>query len=220
MAIGFFKSILQKFTGRPVDWDELEEALIRSDLGVGMTQKILTACQAKAETEKLTAESVVTVAREEIIKVLPRDNLMLRPFASKPKVVLVVGVNGTGKTTSSAKLAGFLKKKGHSVMLAAADTFRAAAIEQLSIWAERTPCPIVQGPYNSDPAAVCFEAYQRADRENIEFLICDTAGRLHTKTNLMGELAKVKRTLAKCDASAPHECLLVVDATTGGNALQ
>jgi len=145
--------------------------------------------------------------------------LMLRPFASKPKVVLVVGVNGTGKTTSTAKLAHFLKQKGHSVMLAAADTFRAAAIEQLGVWAERIGCPIVQGQYNGDPAAVCFEAYQRADRENIEFLLCDTAGRLHTKTNLMGELAKVKRTLAKCDETAPHECLLVVDATTGGNAL-
>ena len=217
MAFGFFKSLIQKFTGRPVDWDELEEALIRSDLGVSMTMRILKALQAR--TEKLTAESVVEVAREEILKVLPRDTLMLRPLASKPKVVLVVGVNGTGKTTSTAKLAHFLKQKGHSVMLAAADTFRAAAIEQLGIWAERIGCPIVQGQYNGDPAAVCFEAYQRADRENIEFLLCDTAGRLHTKTNLMGELAKVKRTLAKCDAAAPHECLLVVDATTGGNAL-
>jgi fused signal recognition particle receptor len=217
MAIGFFKSLMQKFTGRPVDWDELEEALIRSDLGVSMTMRILKVLQAR--TDKLTAESVVEVAREEILKVLPRDTLMLRPFASKPKVVLVVGVNGTGKTTSTAKLAHFLKQKGHSVMLAAADTFRAAAIEQLGVWAERIGCPIVQGQYNGDPAAVCFEAYQRADRENIEFLLCDTAGRLHTKTNLMGELAKVKRTLAKCDESAPHECLLVVDATTGGNAL-
>ena len=217
MAFGFFKSLIQKFTGRPVDWDELEEALIRSDLGVSMTMRILKELQAR--TDKLTAESVVEVAREEILKVLPRDSLMLRPLASKPKVVLIVGVNGTGKTTSTAKLAHFLKQKGHSVMLAAADTFRAAAIEQLGIWAERIGCPIVQGQYNGDPAAVCFEAYQRADRENIEFLLCDTAGRLHTKTNLMGELAKVKRTLAKCDAAAPHECLLVVDATTGGNAL-
>ena len=121
MAFGFFKSIVQKFSGRPVDWDELEESLIRSDLGVPMTTRILTALQAR--DEKMTAESVVTVAREEIIKVLPRDNLMIRPFASKPKVILVVGVNGTGKTTSTAKLAYFLKKKGHSVMLAAADTF-------------------------------------------------------------------------------------------------
>ena len=217
MAFGFFKSIIQKFTGRPVDWDELEEALIRSDLGVAMTMRILKVLQAR--TDKQTAESVVEVAREEILKVLPRDTLMLRPLASKPKVVLIVGVNGTGKTTSTAKLAYFLKRKGHSVMLAAADTFRAAAIEQLGVWAERIGCPIVQGQYNGDPAAVCFEAYQRADRENIEFLLCDTAGRLHTKTNLMGELAKVKRTLAKCDGAAPHECLLVVDATTGGNAL-
>src|SRR5882757_1489797 len=217
MAFGFFKSLMQKFTGRPVDWDELEEALIRSDLGVPMTQRIMTELQSREEP--MTAEGVVTVAREEILKVLPRDTLVLRPLASKTKVILVVGVNGTGKTTSTAKLAYFLKQKGHSVLLAAADTFRAAAIEQLGVWAERIGCPIVQGQYNGDPAAVCFEAYQRADRENIEFLLCDTAGRLHTKTNLMGELAKVKRTLAKCDQAAPHECLLVVDATTGGNAL-
>jgi fused signal recognition particle receptor len=218
MAFGFFKSLIQKFTGKPVDWDELEESLIRADLGVSMTQRILSALQARGD--KMTAESVVSVAQEEILKVLPRDNLMLRPLASKPKVVLIVGVNGTGKTTSSAKLAGFLKRKGHSVLLAAADTFRAAAIEQLGVWAERLSVPIVQGQYNGDPAAVCFDGYQRADRENIEFLLCDTAGRLHTKTNLMGELAKVKRTLAKCDPTAPHECLLVVDATTGANALQ
>ena len=105
MAFGFFKSLVQKFTGRPVDWEELEESLIRSDLGVSMSTRILTALQQKQEKDKMTAESVVEVAREEILKVLPRDNLMLRPFASKPKVVLVVGVNGTGKTTSCAKLA-------------------------------------------------------------------------------------------------------------------
>src|SRR5580765_2135140 len=142
MAIGFFKSLIQKFTGRPVDWDELEEALIRSDLGVSMTMRILQILQAR--TDKLTAESIVAVAREEILKVLPRDTLMLRPLASKPKVVLVVGVNGTGKTTSSAKLAYFLKRKGHSVIIAAADTFRAAAIEQLGVWGERLGVPVVQ----------------------------------------------------------------------------
>jgi fused signal recognition particle receptor len=218
MAFGFFKSLIQKFTGRPVDWDELEEALIRSDLGVPMTQRILEVLRAREEP--MTAESVVMVAREEILKVLPRDTLALRPFASKTKVILVVGVNGTGKTTSTAKLAYFLKQKGHSVLLAAADTFRAAAIEQLGVWAERIGCGIVQGQYNGDPAAVCYDAYQRAERENIEFLICDTAGRLHTKTNLMGELAKVKRILARADASAPHETLLVVDATTGSNAVR
>lgn len=218
MALGFFKSLIQKFTGRPVDWDELEEALIRSDLGVAMTQRILKELQAREEP--MTAQSVVQVAREEIIKVLPRDTLALRPLASKTKVILVVGVNGTGKTTSTAKLAAFLKSKGHSVLLAAADTFRAAAIEQLGIWADRIGVGIVQGQYNGDPAAICYDAYQRAERENIEFLICDTAGRLHTKTNLMGELAKVKRILARADPAAPHETLLVVDATTGSNAVR
>ena len=218
MAFGFFKSLLQKFTGRPVDWDELEEALIRADLGVPMMTRIMKVLQAREE--KMTAESVVAVAREEILKVLPRDNVVLRPLASKTKVILVVGVNGTGKTTSTAKLAHFLKAKGHSVMLAAADTFRAAAIEQLTIWADRLGIEIIKGQYHADPAALCYEAYQAADRKNIEFLVCDTAGRLHTKVNLMGELAKIKRVLAKADPSAPHETLLVVDATTGGNALQ
>jgi len=218
MAIGFFQSLIQKFTGRPVDWDELEEALIRSDLGVPMTNRILAELQARPE--KMTAESVVKVAREEIIKVLPRDNVTLRPLPSKTKVILMVGVNGTGKTTSCAKLAYFLKQKGHSVILAAADTFRAAAIEQLGIWADRLGIEIIKGEYNSDPAALCYEAYKTADKKNVEFLICDTAGRLHTKSNLMGELAKVKRVLTKADSAAPHETLLVVDATTGGNALQ
>ena len=219
MAAGFFKSLLQKFTGRPVDWDELEEALIRSDLGVPMTTRILKALQAREDVQTLTAETVVKVAREEILKVLPRDSLMLRPLPTKPKVVLIVGVNGTGKTTSVAKLAQFLKQKGHSVMLAAADTFRAAAIEQLDVWAQRIGCEIIKGQYNADPAAICHDAYRAADSRNIEFLLCDTAGRLHTKTNLMGELNKVQRALSKCDPAAPHERLLVVDATTGGNAL-
>ena len=218
MAFGFFKSILQKFTGRPVDWDELEEALIRADLGVPMMTRIMKTLQERPEN--MTAESVVAVAREEILKVLPRDTVTLRPLTSKPKVILIVGVNGTGKTTSAAKLGYFLKQKGHAVMLAAADTFRAAAIEQLGVWGDRLGIEVIKGAYNSDPAALCYEAYQAADRKNIEFLICDTAGRLHTKTNLMGELAKVKRVLAKADPAAPHETLLVVDATTGGNALQ
>lgn len=217
MAFGFFKSLIQKFTGRPVDWDELEEMLVRADLGVPMTMRIMKALQSR--DDKMTAEAVVHVAREEILRVLPRDNPVLRPLSSKTKVILVVGVNGTGKTTSVAKLAYFLKKKGHSVMLAAADTFRAAAIEQLGIWAQRIGCDIVQGAYHSDPASVCYDACQKAEKANIEFLICDTAGRLHTKANLMGELAKVKRILQRADAAAPHETLLVVDATTGGNAL-
>jgi fused signal recognition particle receptor len=217
MPIGFFKSILQKFSGKPVDWDELEETLIRSDLGVPMTVKILASLRARAD--EITAREVVEVTRDEIAKVLPLEHLALRPFPTKPKVVLVVGVNGTGKTTSTAKLAHFLKQKRHSVMLVAADTFRAAAIEQLGIWADRIGVEMVKGQYNADPAALCYDAYISADRRNVEFLLCDTAGRLHTKANLMGELNKVRRSLEKHDETAPHECLLVVDATTGGNAV-
>jgi fused signal recognition particle receptor len=217
MAFGFLKSILQKFTGRPVDWDELEEMLIRSDLGVPMSMRILQILQ--AHPEKLTAEKVVEVAREEIVKILPRDQQMLRPLPDRPKVILVVGVNGTGKTTSTAKLAHLLKRKGHSVLLAAADTFRAAAIEQLEVWALRIGCEIVKGPYNADPAGVCHDAYRAAVARQTDFLICDTAGRLHNKFNLMQELTKVRRAIGKTDPTAPHETLLVVDATTGGNAL-
>ena len=217
MAFGFLKNIWNKFTGKPVDWDDLEESLIRADLGLGMTQRILKTLQ--ESEDKPTADSIVKVAREEIIKVLPNDGWTLRPLAAKPKVLLVVGVNGTGKTTSTAKLAALLKKRGHSVLLVAADTFRAAAIEQLAVWAERVGVPIVKGQYNADPAALCHDAYQKAEKENIEFILCDTAGRLHTKHNLMSELSKMKRVLQKVDASAPHETLLVVDATTGANAV-
>lgn len=217
MAFGFLKNLIQKFTGRPVDWDELEETLIRADLGVPMTLQILRSLQGRQEP--LTAEKVLSVANEEILKVLPRDTTMLRPFPSKPKMILVVGVNGTGKTTSSAKLAYLLKRKGHSVLLAAADTFRAAAIEQLEVWAQRIGCDLVKGPYQADPAAICHDAARAAEARNVEFLICDTAGRLHNKANLMQELAKIRRSLSRADATAPHETFLVIDATTGGNAL-
>lgn len=217
MAFGFLKNIWQKFTGKPVDWDELEESLIRADLGLPMTMRILKTLQDSGE--KLTAETVVKVAREEIIKILPHEQWMLRPLPNKPKVILVVGVNGTGKTTSTAKMAALLKKRGHSVLLVAADTFRAAAIEQLGIWADRIGVEIVKGQYNGDPAALCYDAYQKAEKQNIEFILCDTAGRLHTKHNLMNELGKVKRILQRADPAAPHESLLVVDATTGANAL-
>ncbi len=217
MAFGFLKNLWQKMTGKPVDWDELEEALIRADLGLPMTMRILKTLQERPE--KPTAEKVMEVCREEIIKILPREAWTLRPLPSKPKVILVVGVNGTGKTTSTAKLAALLKHRGHSVLLVAADTFRAAAIEQLSIWAERIGCEIVKGQYHADPAALCFDAYQKAEKQGIEFILCDTAGRLHTKHNLMNELTKVKRVLQKADPAAPHETLLVVDATTGANAV-
>ena len=215
----FFKSLMQKFTGNPVDWDELEEMLIRSDLGVPMSLRIVEALQKRAQSQKITAETVVEVAREEILRVLPIQPAPIRPFPAKPKAILIVGVNGTGKTTSTAKLAAYFHRQRHSVLLAAADTFRAAAIEQLGIWAERLGIDMIKGQYNADPAALCYEAYQSADRREIEFLLCDTAGRLHTKINLMSELEKIKRSLGKHDPAAPHERLLVVDATTGSNAL-
>jgi fused signal recognition particle receptor len=217
MAAGFFRSLLQKFAGKPVDWDELEETLIRADIGVSLVHKILA--ELRTREREITAADVVEVAREQILRILPMENIELRPLPAKPKVILIVGVNGTGKTTSTAKLAALLKSRRHTVMLAAADTFRAAAIEQLSIWAERLDAEIIKGAYNADPAALCYDAYQAAMRKNIEFLICDTAGRLHTRDNLMQELNKIKRTLMKHDERAPHENLLVVDATTGGNAV-
>ncbi|MDP9254661.1 MAG: signal recognition particle-docking protein FtsY [Verrucomicrobiota bacterium] len=215
----FFQNIIQKFTGKPVDWDELEENLIRSDIGVPMTLRIVAALRARATTSSITANDIIEVAREEILRVLPISPPPIRPLPAKPKVILIVGVNGTGKTTSTAKLAHYFKENRHTVLLAAADTFRAAAIEQLGIWAERLKVEMIRGQYNADPAALCYEAYQSADRRNIEFLVCDTAGRLHTKTNLMAELNKVKRSIAKHDAEAPQETLLVVDATTGSNAV-
>jgi fused signal recognition particle receptor len=215
----FFQNIIKKFTGRPVDWDELEENLIRSDIGVPMTLRIIEALQKRATTSTITANDIIEVAREEILRVIPLAPAPIRPLPAKPKAILIVGVNGTGKTTSTAKLAQHFKKNRHSVMLAAADTFRAAAIEQLGIWAERLDVEMIRGQYNADPAALCYEAYQAADKRNIEFLLCDTAGRLHTKTNLIAELNKVKRSIAKHDDTAPQETLLVVDATTGSNAL-
>jgi fused signal recognition particle receptor len=217
--MNFLQSLVEKFAGKPVDWDELEETLIRADLGVPLTMRIITRLQEREAWSVTGLKEIEKVVRDEVARVLPIDPVPIRPLPAKPKVILIIGVNGTGKTTSTAKLAHYLKTNRHTVMLAAADTFRAAAIEQLSIWAERLGVEIVRGQYNADPAALCYEAYQAAEKRNVEFLICDTAGRLHTKSNLMAELNKVKRSLAKHDSGAPQESLLVVDATTGGNAL-
>jgi fused signal recognition particle receptor len=217
MAEGFFKSFLTRITGAPVDWEELEETLIRADFGVAMTTKILEALRERGGAVK--AETVLDVTREEILKILPPPEPPLFPLPSKPKVVLMVGVNGTGKTTSSAKLAYWLKSQGRSCLLVAADTFRAAAIEQLCRWGEKLGLEVMKSQYQGDSAALCYDAWDSANRRNIEFLLCDTAGRLHTKSNLMQELAKVVRTLGKHDAEAPHEKWIVLDATTGSNAL-
>jgi len=217
--MNFFKSLVQKFTGKPVDWDELEETLIRTDIGVPMAIKILNELRDRATYSVITANDVAEIAREEILEILPASPPLIEPLAGRPKVILVVGVNGTGKTTSTAKLARYFLNKRQTVLLAAADTFRAAAIEQLGIWAERLGVEMIRGQYNADPAALCYEAYQAAVRKNAQFLLCDTAGRLHTKSNLMAELNKVKRSIAKTESDAPQETLLVVDATTGSNAV-
>ena len=217
MAEGFFKSFLAKFRGEPIDWEELEETLIRADIGVSMTQKILESI--KARSGFASADTVMQVTREEILKILPPPEPPIFPLPAKPKVVLLVGVNGTGKTTSSAKLAYWLKSQGRTCLLVAADTFRAAAIEQLCRWGEKLGLEVIKSQYQADSAALCYDAWDSANRRNIEFLLCDTAGRLHTKSNLMKELSKVARTLGKHDPEAPHEKWIVLDATTGSNAL-
>jgi fused signal recognition particle receptor len=215
----FFEALAQTFAGKPIDWDELEEAFIRADIGVPITTRILKKLQDREAWSLLGISDVIKVAREELLSILPKHSEPILPLPARPKIILIVGVNGTGKTTSTAKLARYLQQDRHSVLLAAADTFRAAAIEQLGIWADRLGVEMVRGQYHADPAALCYEAYQAAAKGKIDFLLCDTAGRLHTKNNLMAELNKMKRSLAKHDPEAPHETLLVVDATTGSNAL-
>jgi fused signal recognition particle receptor len=217
--MNFLQSLAKQFAGKPIDWDELEEALIRADLGVPMIMRIIKSLQEREAWALLGIGDVIKAVREEIARILPHEPPPIHRASGKPTVILIVGVNGTGKTTSTAKLARNLMHAGHSVMLAAADTFRAAAIEQLDIWAKRLGVKIVREQHGADPAALCYEAYHAAAKQEIDFLLCDTAGRQHTKANLMAELQKIKRTLAKLDADAPHETLLVVDATTGSNAL-
>ncbi len=216
---GFFKKLLNKVTNKAeIDWDELEADLIGADLGARTTMSIIDELQDMGR--KISGDDVIDVCKQHIASILKEDSAPLTPRSDgKPMVILVVGVNGTGKTTSSAKLAYLLKQQGHSVMLAAADTFRAAAVEQLGLWGERLSIPVVKGAHNADPASVCYTAHQQATSSGTQFLICDTAGRIHTRHNLMQELGKIKRTLGKQDEEAPHQTLLVVDATTGSNAL-
>jgi fused signal recognition particle receptor len=217
--MNFLESLAKQFAGKPIDWDELEEALIRADLGVPMTMRIIKTLQEREAWALLGIGDVIKAVREEIARILPRDTAPIRRASDKPTVILIVGVNGTGKTTSTAKLASNLTHAGNSVMLAAADTFRAAAIEQLDIWSRRLGVEIVRSQHGADPAALCYEAYQAAAKREIDFLLCDTAGRQHTKANLMAELQKIKRTLGKLEADTPQEILLVVDASTGSNAI-
>ena len=214
---GFFKKILSKFSKDKIDWDDLEESLITGDLGVRLSMQIIGNLQDKKKS--INPDDIISACKEEIRKILPADSAPLSAKTDTTKVILVVGVNGTGKTTSSAKLASHLKAGGANVMLAAADTFRAAAIEQLEIWGNRIDIPVIKGDYQSDPSSVCYDAHSKSITSGVNYLICDTAGRLHTRHNLMEELKKICRTLSKNDDSAPHEVFLVVDATTGSNAL-
>ncbi len=217
--MGFFRRLSETFRGRPVDWDELESMLLRADLGVPVTVALLSKLQSVTGFSA-TAGEVEREARAELGRMLPEPMPPLLPLPGRPRVLLIVGVNGTGKTTSLAKLAALLQREGRSVMLAAADTFRAAAIEQLGAWGDKLGVPVIRGKYQGDAAAVCHEAYEAAERAGSDFLLVDTAGRLHTKHNLMQELAKVKRVLGRRDPESPHEILIVVDATTGSNALE
>ncbi len=215
---GFFQKILQRFTNPEIDWDDLEAALIAGDLGPKLVMEIAEELKDKQKT--LHGQDIIDVTKKHIRSILPPAMPPPLAIPGRPKVILVLGVNGVGKTTSVAKLGNLLKKRGHKVLLAAADTFRAAAVEQLELWSQRIDVPLVKGPPNGDPSAVCFDAYTSAITNKADYVLCDTAGRLHTRHNLMEELRKIRRTLAKKDESAPHEVYLVVDATTGSNALQ
>ncbi len=199
-------------------WDELEETLITSDVGVTTTERLLKTLRERVQVEELRRGSQLRNALKEELELLLGDPEPLVFSDTSPiSMFLVVGVNGVGKTTSIAKLANVLKRQKHRVLLAAADTFRAAATEQIKLWGERIGVPVISHQYGADPAAVVFDAVQAAQARGADVLIVDTAGRLHTKYNLMEELKKIGRVLQKYDPEAPHEVLLVIDATTGQN---
>ncbi len=218
MPARFLENLIRKFRGAPPDLDEIEEALLRAELGVAVTTRIVDALR------KLPADSppsaLIDKARGVVREVFSNTVApKLSPFPDRPHVILITGVNGVGKTSCIAKLAHRLRTQQYSVMIAAADTFRAGAIEQLAIWADRLAVTLAASKYGADPASVCFDAWQTAQRQQIQFLLCDTAGRLHTKDNLMQQLAKVVRALARNDTTAPHNSFLVVDGGTGSNAV-
>jgi fused signal recognition particle receptor len=199
-------------------WDELEETLISADVGVTTTERLLATLRERARMEALRRGSQLRDALKEELELLVGDpESLVFSDTSALTVLLIVGVNGVGKTTSIAKLSNLLKRQKHQVLLAAGDTFRAAATEQLKLWGERVGVPVISHQYGADPAAVVYDAVQAAQARKSDVLIVDTAGRLHTKFNLMEELKKIVRVLQKYDPEAPHEVLLVMDATTGQN---
>ena len=220
---GFIEKVESIFTGGKIDeeiLEELEEILITSDIGTKATAEIMAVIREKVNKgEVRDASSVKELLKKEMIAILGHSQPLV-VYGNRPFVILAVGVNGVGKTTTIGKLASRFQSQGFSVLLAAGDTFRAAGIEQLEIWAERAGTQIVKHQHGSDPAAVAFDAVVAAKNRGTDVVIVDTAGRLHTKINLMEELKKVRRTIEKAMPDAPHEILLVVDATTGQNALR
>lgn len=206
--------------------DNLEEILVSSDVGVNTTLKIIERIEERVAKDKyLGTEELNQILREEIAGLLSETNIgeeidFVIPSNKKPYVLMVVGVNGVGKTTTIGKLAAQFKKKGLKVVLGAADTFRAAAIDQLQVWADRTQVPIVRQEMGSDPASVAFDTLKSAASQNADVVIIDTAGRLHNKVNLMNELTKIKRVMQKVVEDAPHDVLLVLDGSTGQNAFE
>ncbi len=219
---GFIERVQTVLLNRKIDQsviDEIEEILIASDVGMAATSQIISALVEKVRTGIISdMDNVMNALREEMTAMLGSSNPLI--VTAKPFVILTIGVNGVGKTTTIGKLASRFRAENRSVLLAAGDTFRAAAIEQLDLWAQRTGADIVKHQGGSDPAAVAFDAVEAAKHRGSDVVIIDTAGRLHTKTSLMEELKKVDRVIAKALPGAPHEKILVIDATTGQNALR
>jgi fused signal recognition particle receptor len=227
----FFNKLARTVVGKSkVDadvLDDLEEVLITSDVGVETTLKIIEKIESRVARDKvLGVDELNSVLKEEIANLLEENNSVdnldfsIPKHADGPHVIMVVGVNGVGKTTTIGKLAHQYKQAGHKVVRGASDTFRAAAVDQLIIWAERVGVPIVQQGMGADPASVAFDALQSAKSQNADVVIIDTAGRLHNKVNLMNELGKIKRVMDKVIPDAPHEVMLVLDGSTGQNAYE
>ena len=222
MAFSFFQKIGRAIAGKSrVDDDTLdaiEEALVESDMGVDTTLKVIDALEERVSRDKyMSFDELVGLLRSEISKLIP-DSSRPFDFSKKPYVVLVVGVNGVGKTTTIGKLAAMLRRQGKSVIIGAADTFRAAAVDQLSIWAERAGVSIVKQGMGSDPASVAYDSVSAAVARNADVVLIDTAGRLHNRIDLMNELTKIRNVIRKVVPDGPHDVLLVVDASTGQNA--